>query len=163
MRVFYRPPHYFVTVDGNPASQAVLQQLCSSQAKLSPALQGRYFFITQSTPDLLLASFVDIPTHLTVALYDVSSDINIKHYRPLHLTQPDTRRPVWASQPLWSVAIRTDKAQHTKVIRDCAQEMAAWFTTGIQRAIPGHSYPWGPVPARERNSALQRLAQEHAH
>jgi len=153
----YPAPLYFVTVDGNPASQAVLIQLSAS---LPTATKDLYSLITQPTPTRLIESFTTIPIHLTVALFDVPSG-TIKYYKPLHLTQPDSNRPNWASRPLWSVAIRTDKAKYSKVIRDCAQEMAAWFSTGIKRAIPGQSYPWGPIPTSERNTVLQRLAQNH--
>lgn len=157
MSAAYPPPIYFVTVDGNPASQAVLQQLGAS---LPPATKDRYSLITQSTPASLIESYTTIPIHLTVALFDVPSG-TIKHYKPLHLTQPDSNRPNWASRPLWSVAIRTDKAKYEKVIRDCARQIAAWFSTGIKHAIPGQSYPWGPIPTSECNSVLQRLAQNY--
>lgn len=157
MSASYQTPVYFVTIKGNPASQAVITQLRASLDLLASDSKGDYSLIIQNTPDLLLESFSKIPVSLTVALFDVPA--GIKCYKPLHLTQFNAHRPLWANRPLWSVAINTHRANDRKVIRNCTQSIAAWFRTGIKQAIPGHSYPWGPVPVNERTITIQRLAQ----
>ena len=148
----YPVPTCFVTLYGNPASQAVLSSLNVLLAQ-PPLAKSSYSCITQTDPDLLLQS---LSRELTVALFDVPE--GIKSYKPLHLTQQDKNRPAWAGQLFWSVAINTHAKP--KIIRNCAQQVAAWFRHGIKQAVPGQRYPWGPVPVSERNIVLQRLVRQ---
>lgn len=154
----YPAPIYFVTVTGHPASQAVLRQLGDPLRKLRRDLSDTPSFITQATPDLLLQTLQQsIHPDLTVALFDVPN--GLKHYKPLHRTQPDSSRPTWAVPPQWSIKINTDQATNDKMLRDCAQAIAAWFRRGIENAVPGLSYPWGPMPTHARHTTRQRLIQ----
>jgi hypothetical protein len=153
----YPVPVNFITVTGNLASQAVLAKL--SAASQSPIFDRPCRFIVHNDAALLVESLrQDIKPELTVALFDVTS--GNKCFTPNYLTQKYSHRPVWASKPLWSVAIHSRHFENSRVIRQCAQEIAAWFSRGIKHAVPGHSYPWGPVPVNERNVARLHIAQQ---
>ena len=149
----YASPIYFVTVIDQPASQAIIRELSNYLNKLK---QDKHQCSTFNDSNRLLEAYnTTIDTNLTVAMFDVLSCV--KTYKPLHCIQYDSQRPPWANSPQWAIKINTKHVGNKKVIRNCAQQIAAWFRRGIETAVPGQSYPWGPATTSERQEHILAL------
>lgn len=155
----YPTPINFVTVMDQLASQAVLRKLSDCLQNLRRDINDTHHCLTVGKSGHLLNAYgVTINTSLTVVLFDVCR--GVKTYKPLHFMQHDLQRPPWAYSPQWAIKINTRHINNQKVIRNCAQQVAAWFRRGIKTAVPGQSYPWGLVKTKERQNRFQALLQK---
>jgi len=154
MSKHYPTPIFFVTVNDQPASVAVMHELNKCLGSDPPASTCR---IVADGSHLLSAYNTSVDPNTVVAIFDTFN--SAKRFKPFHRSQPDSHRPRWASTPQWSVKVNTSRADDAKVIRNCAHEIAAWFRRHIKDAIPDQSYPWGPITRKERNTKLQAAAK----